>query len=171
MSRLKLILVALLVLTTNVGLYAQRASVSTDVLKWATLSPNVSVEMMLSSRTTLNIESSINPFGELGGDLQLTHAMISPEFRFWFKRPQHSHFIGANILTSAYNIKYGSNAFEGRTVAVGITYGYAFILSDRFSLTPTVGYGYGMVNNTVDALREFKPMPTKIGLGFTYIIN
>lgn len=171
MKRLKYVLVALLLLLTNVGVYAQRASVSTDVLKWTTLSPNISVELMLSSRTTLNIESSINPFGEFGDDLQLTHVALSPEFRFWLMRPQHSHFFGVNVLASAYNLKINSFATEGQMIAVGLTYGYSFILSDRLSLTPTVGYGYGMTNNIKDSSFEFKPMVTKLGVGFTYIIN
>ena len=102
--------------------------------------------------------------------------MVSPEYRYWFKRPLYSHYIGAHITTAMYDIALNTKQSEGAFVAVGIGYGYSVLLGKRWSLMPYVGFGVAykeIVDRQQRAISnyEFKPMITRLGVSLTYIIN
>lgn len=150
---------------------AQRVSLSTDPLKWVTASANIGVDVTLSSHMTFGCEVSFNPVDHIYGDLKLTHVVISPDVKYWFKRPQYSHFVGFNTLYAIYDVSCGDYQYKGRIAAVGATYGYGFILSRRWAFVPTIGVGYGYANNSLEGSSKFTPTITKFGLGFSYIID
>lgn len=170
----KFILLILLVGMSTV-MHAQRVLVSTDLLKWGTLSPNLSADILLSPRFSLNVEGVFNPIVDIG----LKQAGVSTELRFWFKRFSHSHYLGLNPGIFAYELRYKDDWFKGQMTFIGLSYGYSFILSRRFSLTPSIGYGYGYVRSythpelgVLSPVRShFKPVLTRIGLSLSYIIN
>ena len=74
------ILCAALWSTTDV--HAQRVGIKTNLLYWATLSPNIGTEFRLSRHFTVNLEAAGNPFKF--GDHQLHFASFKPEVRSWF---------------------------------------------------------------------------------------
>lgn len=154
-----------------INAHAQRVSVSTDPLKWATASANIDLGIMIDAHWTIGCEVSFNPFDEIYSDLKLTHVAISPEVKYWFQRPQYSHFIGLNPLYTIYDVALGDHQYKGRMAALGVTYGYGFILSRKWSFVPTIGVGYGYVNNSLDGSSKFTPTITKFGVGFSYIID
>ncbi len=166
-----IILILVSLLSSLTAGYAQRAAVSTDLLRWGTLSPNASIEMLLGQRVTLNVEGSFNPFEVEICGANFKHASISPEVRYWFQRPLYSHFIGVNTLYTYYDVSLNSQLYKGRMVAMGITYGYGFILGRRWALIPTIGVGCGYVNDSLNSSSKFTPTITKLGVGFSYIIN
>jgi len=171
----KKILLTLALLSISTLIYAQRVAVSTDVLKWGSISPNLSIDLVLSSRLSLNLEGVFDPL--LGVDFERTN--LSAELRYWFERPLYSHYLGINIGTSVYDMKYKSNRYKGQMVALGIVYGYSFIINRHISLTPNIGFGYGYVRSysipeqveTSPIQTSFQPVLTQIGVSFSYIIN
>ncbi len=170
MLRITLI-VSVLLSVVFVESKAQRVSVSTDPLKWATASPNIGLDITMNNHLTLGCEVSFNPFDNLYGDLKFTHLSISPDIKYWFQRPQYSHFVGLNPMYAIYDVSLGDDRYKGRIAALGVTYGYGFILSRRWALVPTIGLGYGYVNNSLDGSSKFSPTVTKFGVGFSYIID
>lgn len=177
----KKILLILFLLNISTIIYAQRVSISTDVLKWASLSPNIGVDLILSSRLSLNIEGVSDP---LISD-EIKRISVSTELRYWFKRPLYSHYVGVNFITSMYDfklphykIKGAHHRYKGHMVGIGIGYGYSLIVSKRVSFTPNIGIGYGYVHSYTNPYADyptlkaaFRPVLTRIGVSFSYIIN
>lgn len=160
--------------------FAQRAAISTDLLKWATLSPNISADVVLSSHISLNVEGSFNPLNSTYKDgLRAEHVMFSPELRYWFKRPLYSHYIGLNAMAVIYNVELDGKRYKGQAGGIGLGYGYSFIIAKRWNLTPYVGFGFGYAQEYVNpelgadssVKAGFMPMLTKLGVAFSYIID
>lgn len=160
--------------------YAQRASASTDLLKWGALSPNIGLDIVISEHSSFNIEASFNPFSHTyTKDIGFKHISFSPEYRYWFKRPLYAHYIGVHALASAYDIKLSKDNYKGQVFGIGVGYGYSFLIGKRWNLTPYIGIGYGYAGEYIPASTStsskmsysFKPVITRLGLSLVYIIN
>lgn len=179
MNKFRFLLVTIVIFVSVNSAYAQRAAVSTDLLKWATLSANISADVVLDTNISLNLEASYNPFNNIYNDMSAEHMMFSPELRVWLKRALYSHYIGFNVMSVIYDVEYNGKAYKGQAAAIGLGYGYSFILAKRWNLTPYIGFGYGYsqrytepelgADSPVEA--SFEPMITKLGVSFSYIIN
>ena len=84
---------------------AQRVALKSNLIDWATLSPNLAVEMRLNQRLTLDISAAANPFSFTIADMKATHFRFQPELRYWFNRPMARHFMGISLLGGLYNVK------------------------------------------------------------------
>ncbi len=162
------------------GAYAQRVSFKTNALYWGTLSPNAGVEFRLSRHFTLNLEGAVNPFTI--GDYKLHSAAFMPEARYWFSaRPQAGHFVGLMGFGGIYSMAWNHTNHMGDALGGGVTYGYSFVLSRRWSLETTIGLGMLHVREKkfAEGTTEPKeinhtktiPAPLKAGITFTYILK
>lgn len=175
----KLVLI-LISLTFSMNCFSQRVGIKTNTLYWATASPNLGVEFRLSRHFTLNIEGMGNL---LEGKKFRTHtATVIPEGRYWFSaRPQAGHFVGVMGTGSLFQWKLNNTFHKGDVVGLGLTYGYSFVLSKRWSLEATLGAGWAhfreikykagekapnQINNSKDLFA-----PLKAGLTFVYLIK
>lgn len=120
---------------------AQRVALKSNLIDWATLSPNLAVEMRLNQRLTLDISAAANPFSFTIADMKATHFRFQPELRYWFNRPMARHFMGISLLGGLYNVKFKEHLYEGDIWAAGLTYGYAFVLSRHWNMEATLGIG------------------------------
>ena len=160
-----LFIVVLLVVAFPAISFAQKAAVKTNLLYWATTTPNIGMEVRLADRYTLNLEGGYNPFtldDSKEVNRKLKHFLITPEVRYWFCEAFNGHFVGINANYSQFNISaveipeifYSINApagfvgmakdtrNEGWAAGAGITYGYQWILGKRLNLEATLGLGY-----------------------------
>ncbi len=171
---------ALLALVSG-GAYAQRVAVKSNALYWAAASPNLGVEFRLSRHFTLNVEAAANPF-QFGKDIQPYFAGLTPEVRYWFEaRPHARHFIGAMALGSIYDIRFKEKCHEGTAFGAGLTYGYSFVLSSRWSVETTVGagvlrykerrYDAGSAAPARTNNERVAFAPLKLGVSFVYLIK
>ena len=162
------------------GAYAQRVPFKTNALYWGTLSPNAGVEFRLSRHYTLNLEGAVNPFTI--GDYKLHSAAFTPEARYWFSgRPQAGHFVGIMGFGGIYSMAWNNTNHVGDAIGGGITYGYSFVLSRRWSLETTIGLGmlhvrekkYAVGAEEPKEINHTKtiPAPLKAGITFTYILK
>lgn len=162
------------------GARAQRVSFKTNALYWGTLSPNAGVEFRLSRHFTLNLEGAVNPFSVK--DYQLHAANFTPEVRYWFSaRPQAGHFVGLMGFGGIYSMKWDNTFHVGDALGAGVTYGYSFVLSRRWSLETTIGLGMLHVREKKYAEGQPEPQeinntktipaPLKAGVTFTYILK
>ena len=92
---------------------AQRVALKSNLIDWATLSPNLAVEMRLNQRLTLDISAAANPFSFTIADMKATHFRFQPELRYWFNRPMARHFMGISLLGGLYNVKFKEHLYEG----------------------------------------------------------
>lgn len=169
----------LLFVSSPITTSAQRLSMSTDIFKLATLSPNLSVDLILSPNLSLNVGGVLDLFENHFDNFRLKQVSVSPKLRYWFKRPLYSHYLGTNILASMYNLNLNNNRRKGKVIAIGLEYGYGFLITKRLSLIPCIGIGYGYVlseiapelNKISETKGSFNPMLTRIGLSLSYILN
>lgn len=178
--RTLLVAVLLFLCGISQSVYGQRVSLKTNALGWATLSPNLGLELRLSRHNTLNLEGSFNPFKF--GDHSLRHVMFSPEVRHWFSgRPQTRHFCGVMAVGGAYNVMLKDDIHHGMALGIGGTYGYSFVLGQRWSMELTAGVGFlhrsektrpHTSPSSEDRNRHINGFyPLKLGVNFVYILK
>lgn len=131
----------------------QEVALKTNLLGWASVSPNIGIELGLGEKSTLDIYSSINPF-RFSDSKQWKHWLVMPEYRYWFCEKFYGHFLGIHLIGGEYNIGkvklpfgiYSNNTrdarYEGWGVGAGLSYGYQWILSKHWSVEGTLGVGY-----------------------------
>lgn len=78
-------------------LKAQTIAVKSDLLTGALSSPNLSAEVKLSERFTLEAGFHYNPFS-IGKDKYLKHWFVQPELRYWMYQPYKRSFLGINLM-------------------------------------------------------------------------
>ncbi len=159
---------------------AQRISLKTNALLWATASPNIGAEFRLSRHFTLNAEVAGNPFSV--GSYKPTFAAVSPELRYWFSgRPQARFFVGLGGLFSEYAMQLKNDYHDGQAFGAGVTGGYSFVLGRRWSLETTLGVGLLSFREKNYRVGEPAPAspnrevltvaPIKAGVTFVYILK
>lgn len=157
-----------------------------------TLTPNLALEIGLSEKTSLELFGSYNPWrlkGSMESNRKLVHMVLRPEFRYWLCERYNGHFFGAHGIFAKYNI--GSYEvpllfekeyrYYGIAAGGGITYGYQWILGDRWGLELAVGVGalwmkYDRYSCTYCS-REFEPFtkfyfgPTNAAINLVFLIK
>ena len=191
MKRNTFILFLLLLLFRLADLHSQTLAVKNDLLTGALSSPNLSVEVKLSDRFTLEAGFHYNPF-PAGGDKRWKHWFVQPELRYWMCQPFGGHFFGAHLMYGVYNagdmklplglFKGGrSSRYEGDFLGLGVSYGYHFILSPRWSIETSLGVGFLHIGyeryrclhcgeQTGGGYKNFIA-PTRAAVSLVYLIN
>lgn len=135
---------------------AQEIAIKTNLLYGTyARTPNIGVEVGLSTRTTLELGGGYNWFTPDQSDSykKLVHWLGVAEYRYWTCERFSGHFLGIHALGTQYNIAghrlpllFGSDSkrfrYEGWGVGGGISYGYQFFLGNRWSLEASIGVGY-----------------------------
>lgn len=84
--------------------FAQDIALKTNVLGWATTSPNIGAEFGIGRKSTVQIFGSINPW-EFGDDKHFRMWNVMPEYRYWLCEKFGGHFVGVHLLGGQYNAK------------------------------------------------------------------
>lgn len=135
---------------------AQKVAVKTNLFYGIySNSPNLGVEFGLSPRSTVELGGGFNWFtsGKSSSNKKLVHWLGSAEYRYWTCERFSGHFWGIHILGGQYNIAghhlpllFGDDSrrhrYEGWGIGGGFSYGYHFLLSNRWSLEANIGMGY-----------------------------
>lgn len=149
-----LILLAITMLTSEAN--AQKAAIKSNIFYDATATANIGIEIKLAPKWTFDLSGNLNGW-RLSGDKQWRHWLAQPEARYWFCNTFAGHFVGTHLLGGQYNFGHlnmgfrlpGSDLsklkdfrYQGWFVGAGITYGYAWILSRRWTLETEIGLGW-----------------------------
>ena len=191
MKRNTFILFLLLLLFRLADPHSQTLAVKNDLLTGALSSPNLSVEVKLSDRFTLEAGFHYNPF-PVGGGKRWKHWFVQPELRYWMCQPFGGHFFGAHLMYGVYNagdmkLPLGlfkgvrSSRYEGDFLGLGVSYGYHFILSPRWSIETSLGVGFLHIGyeryrclhcgeQTGGGYKNFIA-PTRAAVSLVYLIN
>ena len=172
---------------------AQKVAIKTNLLYGAaTFTPNLGLELGLGPRSTLELSGGYNPWnlqGTIDNNNKLVHWLGHVEYRWWNCQKFNGHFLGAHLLGSQYNISgkdiplLFDNAYryEGWAAGAGVSWGYHWIMSGRFSMEFTLGAGYAYLEygryncakcSTLDG-NYFKHYvgPTKAGISLIFMIK
>ena len=147
--------------------YSQNVGIKSNLLYDATSTINLGVEFALTDKWTIDVSGNLNPWafpqqqvsssGKIveQHDAIIKHWMIQPEARYWLCEKFNGHYVGANGLGGKFNVggltflpeDWGKGGIqmkrlEGWTAGAGLSYGYHWILNNRFSLEFSLGGGY-----------------------------
>lgn len=175
---------------------AQKVALKTNLLYGGyTYTPNLSLEMGLGKRSTLDVGGGYNPWNRKGTDgdnKKLVHWLGQIEYRYWLCSTFSGHFFGIHALGSQFNIAghelpllFGkgskSHRYQGWGAGAGISYGYDFYLAKRWSLEANIGVGYARLHyDKYDCIKCGRKIstdnrnyfgPTKAGISLVYIIK
>jgi len=136
-----------------VSLWGQSVALKSNLAADAVLSPNLSLEVKMGSRVTLDLSAHYYPLYSKESIRRRRHWLFQPELRFWRCEPFSGHFLGVHLLAGEYNVAdsklpFGlykgtrSARYEGSVYGAGISYGYQWILSPRWGLELELGGGY-----------------------------
>lgn len=171
---------------------AQNVRLKSNVLYWATATPNMAFETTFGNRSKWTAELSLgyNPF-TFKHNRKWKHVAVQPEVRRWIRAPYTGHFVGLNALYSHFNaggIKLPFGLMpdlhhyrqQGNLAAVGLVYGYDWPLrSCHWNVETVVGLGYGFVRydkfactdhcaSRTDRVTRSVFMPTKLAVNVSY---
>ncbi len=177
--KLKLTLFALMSLFICNTTKAQRAAISTNLVELSVLTPNLSYEVIISPSMSCRFSFAHTPFDNIYSEIKYRCQSTSVEVRHWLKRPLYSHFFGAGIYGSNYDVKYKNFEYKGALLSLGVSYGYGIAISPRWALTPSIGVGYGYNKYFQDSgsfapeqiRTRFIPCITQLNINLSYIIG
>jgi hypothetical protein len=141
-----------------------RFALKTNLLyDFAVLTPNISFELGLGKKTSLELGVSYRPWGwkvtqkdiDNNNNKKLVHMIVKPEFRYWLCERFDGHFFGVHLLYARYNIDghrvaslFGKkplfsrdSRYNGHAAGIGLTYGYNLPIHKRWSAEFAVGLG------------------------------
>lgn len=189
-----LAIVFLTVCGISPGVHAQQVALKTNLLYLGTTTPNLSAEIALGKKTTLDIQGSYNPFrfGSKETNRKIQHWLVMPELRRWVYENFEGHFFGFHGFYGRYNagnidlpldIFSGlkDSRYEGYGVGAGFSYGYQWYLSPHWNMEAQFGFGYSYLNyeryechNCGELLEKTHKHyfgPTKIGVSIIYLFT
>lgn len=171
---------------------AQDIAGKTNVLYWATTTPNIGFELGLGKRTTLEVNGAYNPWTlDKDDNVKIKHWLVMPELRYWLCERFNGHFFGLHAGYAFYNISgvrlpflrsaTADHRYQGWATGAGISYGYSWVIGKRWNIEATIGLGY--IYSKYDQYEcatcgKFKGSldkhyfgPTKAGISLIYIIK
>ena len=143
--------VTFLFLLMTTATFAQKVTVSNNLLYDATLTPNLRVGVRLSSHWSLGLTGGYRPWPT--SDEQSTkwkHLLVSPDLRYWTDSVNVHHFFGINPIYVHYNIsgiKLPFNLYQldkdrryqGDFGGLGVFYGYSWPLGRYWNIEALIG--------------------------------
>ena len=159
---------------------AQRIALKTNLIDWATLTPNLTMEARVSRRISLQLGVAANPFNFPVFNTTWRNYRIEPEMRYWFNRPMARHFIALSGTAAAFDFTHADRHINGDAVGAGLSYGYALVLSNHWNVEFEVGAGvahasaYDYTGDTKPEqknISRFYVVPMRLGISFSYIFK
>lgn len=150
LSRIITIVVFIITVSSS-NVNAQDIVLKTNMPYWLTTTPNLGAEAAISEKISFELTASYNPF-TFGNNKQLKHWVVWPEVRYWLYEPFNGHFFGLHGVGGEYNLSgwdvnirklnpLKDRRVQGSAIGGGISYGYLWVLNDRWGLELTAGLG------------------------------
>lgn len=130
----------------------------TNLLYDALLSPDLGLEIGLSRKLTLDLSGSFNLWKVEGRSWK--HWQAQPELRYWLCQRFSGHFIGVEAHVGQFNVgnigfgldllgtdfgKPRDRRYQGWQGGGGLTYGYAWVVSEHWNVEAELGLGYSYI--------------------------
>ena len=161
MKRL-LTLALLLFFFCGVDSNAQSFVMKTNVLGWATATPNIGMEFSIGKKWTMGLDCGYNPWMlNSEKNMHMKHLSVSPEFRYWFCENFHGHVLGIDAGYSIFNVSampvpavfyrvdtdryfidhLKNSRSEGWAASAGLVYGCSWPISRCWNIEAKIGLG------------------------------
>lgn len=162
-------------------------AVKSNLLLDLTGSISLGTELKTGERYSFDLSVSYNPW-EFNVNKNWKHILVQPEMRYWLCEPFNGHFFGLHGLYAHYNLSglpfseyMRDSRLQGDLFGVGLSYGYQWSLSKRWSIEGSFGVGYMHASYDRYACKTCKDYvgsesknyfaPTKASLSLIYFIK
>lgn len=170
-------------------------------LLYATIATlNIGLEIGLAEKWTLDISANYNPW-TFSDNRKMKHWLVQPEIRRWTCERFFGHFFGLHLHGAQFNfggmLPWGSKTgemfgaikndnilnrrYEGWLAGGGVSYGYHWIVGNRWGLEAEIGVGYaylkydkypcGNCGKRMDTEHKNYFGPTKAAITLVYMIK
>lgn len=112
-----------------------------NLLRWATLTPDLGVEWRLSDRWSLGINGTWTSWTWRDKERRYALWEAAPEVRYYMGT-QRRGYLGAMFKTGQFNYKLSETGRQGDLLGGGLTGGYILPIGKRLSLDFSLGLGY-----------------------------
>lgn len=159
---------------------AQIFSVRANVLAATTATLNVGAEVAVADKWSVEVSAYWNPLHT--SNLSARFRALQAGSRYWLYESFVGHFIGQHITYVSYDVGNATYRYKGHAYGIGISYGYAWMLSTRWNITAEAGIGLYRtrdVRRDVAASdwqteyryhnRRWTLAPSKLEISFNYI--
>lgn len=116
-------------------------SIRTDLLRWATLTPDFGIEWRISRHMGIAVNGSWTSWSWNNKDRRYALWEVAPEVR-WYLGKEKRGYIGAVYKTGEFNYKFSGTGRQGDLMGGGIVGGYQLKLSKVLALDFSLGLGY-----------------------------
>ena len=112
-----------------------------NLLRWATLTPDLGLEWHISDRWSLGVNGSWTSWS--WNDKQRRYALweVAPEVRYYMGRERRG-YLGVMFKAGQFNYKLSETGRQGDLLGGGLTGGYILPIGKRLSLDFSLGLGY-----------------------------
>ncbi len=168
-------------------------AIKTNLVWAATLTPNLSGEIGLGRKTSIEVSVGNNRWnldGDKNNNKKLVHWLVKPEFRWWLCERFDGHFFGLHGLYTQYNVS-GHNIpivgfkkayrYEGDAWGVGVSYGYHWAWSKHWGMEFNAGLGVAWMDyvqkdcekcgNEIGHFKKTYFGPTALGVKILFMIK
>ena len=111
-----------------------------NLLRWATLTPDLGVEWHISDRWSLSVGGSWTSWSWSDKDRRYALWEVAPEVRYYMGA-QRRGYLGAMFKAGAFNYKLSETGRQGDILGGGLTGGYILPLGKRLALDFSLGLG------------------------------
>ena len=159
---------------------AQFYAVRFNTLALATGTISGGMDVAVSKKTSLDLSLYWNPLRF--SSFRTTFLIGQAGVRFWRFEPNVGPFLGIHAAGGRYDIGNRRLHYKGFVVGLGVSYGYSWLLSKRWSLTAEIGAGLFYTNDTrrdyftpwsddelIRHNRRLTVLPSKAEIGFSYL--
>lgn len=160
------------------GLRAQFYSLGTNIPALGTATVNAEISMTLNRKWSLHLPVYYNPF-VFRDNKKWQNFTVMPGLRYWLLESYVNGFVGVNTIGSKYHFTWKNSRYQGQAYGMGITAGYAWLLSPRWNLELEGGLGLVWADYTEYECEEcgrqkgqytrWVAVPNKLALSFIYL--
>lgn len=120
---------------------AMGLSLRANLLRWATLTPDLGLEWRIGSRWSVGVNGSWTSWS--WNDKERRYALweVAPEVRCYIGKERRG-YLGVMFKAGAFNYKLSDTGRQGDLVGGGLTGGYILPLGKRLALDFSLGLGY-----------------------------
>lgn len=117
-----------------------RLAVCANLLRWATLTPDLGVEWRINRNVGVLVNGSWTSWSQDDKNRRYALWEISPEVRYYIGKEKRG-YIGVMYKAGAFNYKFGETGKRGDIMGGGITGGYQMKLNNALALDFSLGLG------------------------------
>ena len=179
----KIIIFSLLLITlwsTPHKAAAQFFAVRADALAALTGTLHLGAEVSVADKWTLELSGYWNP--NRWENLVMTFGAVQIGPRYWLYESFVGHFIGMQLSYVDYDLGRRTRRYNGNAYGLGVSYGYAWMLSKRWNIAVEAGVGLFHTRDTrrdptvsdweveyIYHTRRWTLLPSRLEVSFSYL--